>query len=83
MKTEELISKIVQMSKGQVVEYEEIKFKGVSLLITKPKLKPLIDITWERTHDLEVERLAKEMGITLRKFRQVTTTTIPAEHFFN
>jgi len=33
MKTEELISKIIQMSKGQVVEYEEIRFKEVSLLI--------------------------------------------------
>ncbi len=67
MKSEELVSKIVQMSKGQIVEYEEIQFKGVSLLITKSKLKPLVDIAWERTHDPKIERLARDMGITLRK----------------
>jgi len=44
----EIVSKIVQMSKGQEVEYEEILLKGVSLLIPKKGLKPLIDITWKK-----------------------------------
>lgn len=62
MSSEDKIEKIIKASSGATVE-------GVSLLITTYKLKPLIEVTWERTHDPDVERLAKEMGVELRKFR--------------
>jgi hypothetical protein len=66
---EEILSRIVEMSKGQTVEYQLVNFRGIPLLITKNKLEPLISRTWELDHDTELEKIAKEFGITLRKFR--------------
>lgn len=69
MDREEILSRIVEMSKGQTVEYQLVNFRGIPLLITKNKLEPLISRTWELDHDTELEKIAKEFGITLRKFR--------------
>ncbi|MGB8216299.1 MAG: hypothetical protein WCE94_03265 [Candidatus Methanoperedens sp.] len=69
MGCEDVVNKIVEVSKGMTIEYEVVKFNGISLLITKSKLKPLIALTWERTHDSELEKFAKGIGLELRKFR--------------
>lgn len=69
MSNKDAIDKIVKASSGATVEYRRIEYNGVSLLITTYKLKPLIEVKWERTRDPEVERLAKEMGMELRKGR--------------
>jgi len=69
MGSEDIIEKIAEVSKGMTIEYEIIRFNGIPLLITKSKLKPLIAITWERTHDPALEPIAKMLGVELRKFR--------------
>lgn len=69
MGNDDIITKIAEVSKGMTIEYEVIKFNGIPLLITKSKLKPLIALTWERTHDPALEELAKKLGVELRKFR--------------
>lgn len=61
------VDEIVEASKGGFVKYEAIEFKKVKLLMTVDRLKPSIDRTWELTHDPEVEKLADEMGIKLRR----------------
>ena len=57
------------MSKGGKVEYDLIEYRGVKLLITRSKIKSLVEITAEFTHDPEAEKLAGELGIKLRRFR--------------
>lgn len=61
------IEQIVKMSKGGSVEYDTIEYKGVKLLITLSKIKPLVAITAEFTHDPEAQKLAVELGIKLRR----------------
>jgi len=63
------VDDIVRMSKGNTVEYDIIEYKGVKLLITISKLKPLVAVTSEFTHDLGAQKLAQEMGIKLKGFR--------------
>ncbi len=72
MSSEKVIDGIVNATSGATVEYRKIIFEGVPLLITRQKLKPLIEVTWERTHSPEVERLALEFGMKLRKGRCVS-----------
>jgi hypothetical protein len=40
MEKEDVISGIVRAQEDFTIEYKEIEFKGVPLLITKSKLKP-------------------------------------------
>lgn len=61
------VENIVKMSKGQVCEYEEVTFRGVPLLISKSKLEAAIDITWERTRNPNIKRIATEIGMRLRR----------------
>ncbi len=63
------VEEIVKMSKGGHTEYELIEYRGVKLLITRSKLKSLVEVTAEFTHDPAVEKLAGELGIKLRRFR--------------
>lgn len=58
---------IVEATRDEFVKYEIITFKNVKLLITRERLRPSIDRTWELTHDPGVEKLAKSMGIQLRR----------------
>jgi len=57
------------MSKGCSVEYTSIEYRGVKLLITISKLKPLVAVTSEFTHDPAAQKLAGELGIKLKGFR--------------
>ena len=50
-------------------EYEIITFRGVEILVKRKILETAIEVTHEWTHDLDVEKLSREMGITLRRFR--------------
>ena len=63
------VEEIVKASKGGYAEYDIIEYRGVKLLITISKIKPLVEITAEFTHDPAVEKLAGELGIKLRRFR--------------
>lgn len=63
------VEEIVKVSKGGKVEYDLIEYRGVKLLITRSKIKSLVEITAEFTHDPEAEKLAGELGIKLRRFR--------------
>jgi len=60
---------IVEASKDGAVKYEVVNYKGVKVLMTGTKIRDTIAVTHEFTHDPEVEKLAIEMGIKLRKFR--------------
>ncbi len=60
------VDDIVRMSKGCTVEYDIIEYKGVKLLITISKLKPLVAVTSEFTHDPSAQKLAMELGIKLK-----------------
>jgi hypothetical protein len=60
------VEEIVKMSKGGCVEYDLIEYRGVKLLITISKIKPLVAITAEFTHDPAAQKLAGELGIKLR-----------------
>lgn len=60
------VERIAEVSKGTHLPYVVFEYNGVKLLTTKSKLRPLIDITYELTHDPEVKKLAEEMGIKLR-----------------
>lgn len=64
------IREIVNASKDGAVQYDEIVYKGVTLLTTKAKVKDLIRTTWEFTKDPAVKKLAEELGIELRKLRR-------------
>ncbi len=70
MATDKAVEKIVEVSKGLTIQYEMIRFEGIALLITKEKIKPLIAITWERTHDPSLVPLAARFGVELRQPRQ-------------
>jgi hypothetical protein len=61
------VEEIVKMSKGGSVEYDTIEYKGVKLLITRSKLKPLVAVTAEFTRDPAAQKLAMELGIKLRR----------------
>lgn len=63
------VEEIVKMSKGCTVEYDTIEYRGVKLLITISKIKPLVAVTAEFTHDPAAENLARELGIKLKGFR--------------
>ncbi len=63
------VSQIAAASQGGYVQYEVITYRGVEILMIKAWLKPAIERTYELTHDPDVETLAREMGITLRRFR--------------
>lgn len=63
------VEEIVKMSKGGKVEYDIIEYRGVKLLITRSKIKSLVEVTAEFTHDHAAEKLAGELGIILRRFR--------------
>jgi len=63
------VEEIVKASKGGKVEYDLIEYRGVKLLITRSKIKSLVEITAEFTHDPAAEKLAGELGIKLRRFR--------------
>lgn len=63
------VEEIVKMSKGASVEYDTIEYRGVKLLITISKIKPLIAVTAEFTHDPAAQKLAGELGIKLKGFR--------------
>ncbi len=63
------IEDIVRMSKGGSVEYDTIEYRGVKLLITISKIKPLVAVTAEFTHDPAAQKLAEELGIKLRRLR--------------
>ena len=57
------VDEIVKASKGSTVEYDTIEYRGVKLLITISKLKPLIAVTSEFTRDPSAQKLARELGI--------------------
>ncbi len=63
------VDDIVRMSKGGSVEYTSIEYRGVKLLITISKIKPLVAVTSEFTRDPAAQKLAREMGIKLKGFR--------------
>ena len=63
------VEEIVKMSKGGDTEYELIEYRGVKLLITRAKIKSLVEVTAEFTRDPAAEKLAGELGIKLRRFR--------------
>ncbi len=63
------VEDIVRMSSGGSVEYDTIEYRGVKLLITISKLKPLVAVTAEFTHDPSAQKLAMELGIKLKGFR--------------
>jgi len=63
------VEEIVKASKGGNTEYDLIEYRGVKLLITRAKIKSLVEITAEFTHDPAAEKLAGELGIKLRRFR--------------
>lgn len=63
------VEEIVKMSKGGSVEYDTIEYRGVKLLITISKIKPLVAITAEFTHDPAAQKLAGELGLKLRRLR--------------
>lgn len=63
------VEEIVKMSKGCSVEYDTIEYRGVKLLITISKIKPLVAITAEFTHDPAAQKLAMELGIKLRRLK--------------
>ena len=63
------VEEIVKASKGGHIEYDLIEYRGVKLLITRAKIKSLVEITAEFTRDPAVETLAGELGIKLRRFR--------------
>lgn len=63
------VEEIVKMSKGGNTEYELIEYRGVKLLITRSKIKSLVEVTAEFTRDPAAEKLAGELGIKLRRFR--------------
>ncbi len=63
------VEEIVKASEEGQVKYDIIEYRGVKLLITKSRLKPLIEITCELTHASGAEKLAEELGIKLRRFR--------------
>ena len=63
------VEDIVKTSKGCTVEYDIIEYRGVKLLITISKLKPLVAVTAEFTCNPAAQKLAKELGIKLKGFR--------------
>ena len=63
------VEEIVKMSKGGSVEYDTIEYRGIKLLITISKIKPLVAITAEFTCDPAAQKLAGELGIKLKGFR--------------
>jgi len=63
------VEEIVKMSKGGSVEYDTIEYRGVKLLITISKLKPLVAVTAEFTCNPAAQKLARELGIKLKGFR--------------
>ena len=63
------VEEIVKVSKGGHVEYDIIEYRGVKLLITRAKIKSLVEVTAEFTRDPAAEKLAGELGIKLRRFR--------------
>lgn len=63
------IDQIVEFSKNREPKYGTVTFNGVRLLITEKKIRDAIAVTAEFTHDPDVEKLATDMGIKLRKFR--------------
>lgn len=65
------VDEIVKMSKGGTVEYDTIEYRGVKLLITISKIKPLVAVTYEFTHDPAAQKLAQEMGIKLKGARGI------------
>ncbi len=64
------VEEIVKASEEGHVKYDIIEYRGVKLLITRSKLGPLVEITAQLTHGPAVEKLAGEMGIKLRRFRE-------------
>ncbi len=58
---------IAEASKLGHIKYVVIEFKKVKLLITPDRIRASIDRTWELTHALDVEKLAEELGIKLRR----------------
>lgn len=69
MDAKRTVEQIVEASKDGAVKYEVVNFRGVKVLMTATKIRDAITVTHEFTHDPDVEKLAKEMGITLRRFR--------------
>ena len=63
------VEEIVKASKGCTVEYDTIEYRGVKLLITISRLKPLVAATAEFTRNPAAQKLAKELGIKLKGFR--------------
>ena len=63
------VEEIVKMSKGGSVEYDTIEYRGVKLLITISKIKPLVAVTAEFTQDPAAQKLAGELGLKLRRLR--------------
>lgn len=61
------VEEIVKASKGNTVEYDMIIYRGVKLLITVSKIRPLVAITAEFTRDEQAEKLANDLGINLRR----------------
>jgi hypothetical protein len=61
------IDEVVTNSSGGLWLYDSIEYHGVRLLITKGVLSNIIENTWERTHNIELQALATELGIELRK----------------
>lgn len=54
---------------GHRIQYEIVTYHGVPILILKSHLMRAITITAEFTRDKRVEQLARDFGITLRRFR--------------
>lgn len=63
------VDEIAEASKLGHIKYEVIEFRKVKLLATPDRIRASIDRTWELTHDPDVEKLAEEMGIKLRRRR--------------
>lgn len=63
------VSQIAEASKEGHIQYEIVTYRGVEILMTKAPLRHAVEITYELTHDPEVEKLAGLMGIKLRRFR--------------
>lgn len=64
------IEDFVQASVGALYQYDIIEYHGVKLLIPKNRIKELVRVSWERTYNPEIQKLADEMGIELRKLRR-------------
>ncbi len=63
------VEEVAAASQGAQAKYEIVTYRGVKILMPRTKIEHAVEVTHELTHQQDVEQLAKDMGITLRKFR--------------